>query len=303
MEKYRQFAHQATGVNPFIPPGINAKLSLFYLRAVLLWPLFAIRLLVLFSVALPTLAVFDKLPVRSIRASLVSLMSLISLKLLGFSAQSSEPDYKKLRMMNQVKTGNPGHVIISQYQSPCDVLVLGWSVAPESFGFPASDGRIEALGIFWAFLQAGMSQPLTGTLSVSEFFESKKFSVLFPEGCRTNGTGVLSWDKSLREEISRYSIMSKLGTVAIAYNTDTPYSAHLAPGGNFMIWLWGLGLSLRHTVKISRLSASKVDDPRALFVRLCNSIRKEGSVDTDLSCVNGSEFAKYWNKTRVTKYL
>ncbi len=183
MEKYRQFAHAATGVNPFIPPGINVKTSLLPLRWVLLAPIAVLRLLIA-AIMLVFLFAADCTPVAPLRMILMKIFARMILLSLGFvNISYPDPEYKKLRMM-QPKSDISIKLFVSQYQSPCDILTIAFALAPKYFAFPCVDSSLKLCSTVPALLLSMQAnQPTSGNTNLTDLIETKSFgqTVIFPK--------------------------------------------------------------------------------------------------------------------------
>ena len=291
MEKYRQFAHPGTGINPFIPPNVHRKPGTWEkVIFIVTLPLNLVRA-VLLLIACTLWNVLDRLPLREYP---VSLLTNAMLYLIGFSRVASiQPDSRKLRVMlpNDNKTSD--YVIISQYQSACDILVFSARVAPVYFGFIASDGKVKLARSVSAFILALQPQPEIGDIPLDEFLTTKSLGVrvLFAEGARTNGTGVLAWPRGLSEIVKQKPIAHS----SIKYSTSASLNHCTGDGWEFiknLMYYWG------YSAESVILPPVVSDDPRGLFVRVASTGRADPVADTNLTAATARDFEKFWNLTQ-----
>jgi hypothetical protein len=297
MEKYRQFAHSATGINPFLPPNLNNRPTFYQLRMIILAPLNVLRAVVLAILTL-LLSVLDYFPRRDY---LVSAISYLALLILGFKRiKSAQLDSRKLRVMLP-HSNSTNYLLISQYQSAIDVLVLGWIAAPMTFGFLCTDGKVKSCRIINAVRLALETPPETGDISIDEFIKAEGLGlrVLFAEGVKTNGTGALTWPKGLKDQLVKFS---NCGMAAIAYSSDSPACPNHCVGSAYEFIL-NLSLWFGYTAEVALLPPVASDDPRALFVRLASSIRSEAVADTNLTSARALEFRNFWKTTHTEAYV
>ena len=291
MEKFRQFAHPATGINPFIPPNINVVPNRFdpLIRLAMI-PLIFLKLIISLTL-IPVLFIVDILPFRKLTVPIVSRGLLYSLGFFKMRRNQIDPQKLKFKIIDPLLENS---LIISQYQSACDVLIVAAVAAPLNFGFIAADGNVETHRVIGALSAAlNQRQPQSGSISLDSFVSNATLRdrVIFAEGARTNGTGVLAWPVNLSKMISSRPVSFS----CIRYNNDSKYCANhcVGSGRDFLV---NLLLGFSHSASLSFAQGVVCDDPRRLFVRLASIGRLEAVADSDLDVETYEKFQHAWRK-------
>mmetsp|Transcript_64106 Transcript_64106/g.180453 ORF Transcript_64106/g.180453 Transcript_64106/m.180453 type:complete len:343 (+) Transcript_64106:49-1077(+) len=251
MEKYRQWADGGTGINPFVPKWSHHKMSL---------PLRAVKLLVLFPVALARVVIFAAaiawLAVAELLCALILLPILrypvyqgltyvgcgLALFALGVvPIGDSLADYRRLKVAPPKKGGakvfdaGRGVLVLANQQGLTDVLYLGLRLCP-TFVFPAKDGvpvRFSLLGALRRSSTRNANTPAPQPAKLNDIARWAKSGwrgpvVVFPEGTRTNGSGILTWNPQTFDGLGSYPPETAL--VSLEYSKTGAYTPHHTVG-------------------------------------------------------------------------
>ncbi|CAD7950776.1 unnamed protein product [Amoebophrya sp. A120] len=223
MEKYRQFADQTKGVNPFVPVWANRRIPWWHkvTKFLLIFPLvLPVRIvgfvlgflaLVLAWVLLGAVHILSGYLHDLLACLLLPPVCRLCLFSLGFHwidyGRTTDP--RRLRLRTAASSGDKtgrkgntnvedqaqhGRLLVCNAQGPCDVLYFGL-FGYNSFCFThSSTARVElSRGIIPAFLRAAeiYGERLPEDAYLSAATDLSRPTVLFAEGARTNGTCVL----------------------------------------------------------------------------------------------------------------
>ncbi|RKO98007.1 hypothetical protein CXG81DRAFT_15171 [Caulochytrium protostelioides] len=223
MEKYSKWRDPATGIQPFLtpqPPRSGASLSGLPSRAgvygawLLRAPLIVVRMLLLLVVGIVWMAAdaTDALPshhrgVRRVRATLrrwrYFVLGRTALFLCGFYRIDYEnaPARRGAHQLHaHADVALPGDVLVSNYQSYFDVLLLATYDAP-IFTTISETGRVTPISVWQALLAPLCSPgadgaPVAMTLREASLYAQHTATTpaplcIFPEGTPSNGRAVL----------------------------------------------------------------------------------------------------------------
>ena len=287
MEKYRQFSHAATGVNPFLPTSIKSDPTLRVVRFLLLLPLNLVRVLVLICL-LPCLFAFKSVSI--LRRILLPITARIMLSILGVAIRIQSPEYRKLKLTEGILQSSKETLVV-QTQSPIDPLILMAIACTSCFGFLQPDGSV-VQGLSFC---CQSKPPVSSRVSLTEFLQQSTNKVLFVDVARTNGSGLLAWPKGTATCLKQVP----LSFCGINYSTGNPANAHFTVG-SFSQWLIGFALYF-HTADVLVARSIPIEDPRQALVRVASAARKEEVVDTDLTAETAAKFHDYWMTSQSQK--
>ncbi|KAF4723241.1 hypothetical protein FOZ63_032362 [Perkinsus olseni] len=243
MEKYTAFADPSSGVNPFIPfwlanPPRDSK-GVKLLRPLLLClPLVVLRLpflilgMLLLAVSQLLVTVFTLLS-APVGRGLACLLYPVSAKLvlLGVGVVRYHKDLAdsrrlKIRPIVDPASFGSSDIILSNYQSLTDVLLLLACWAPREFIFVNSAGQARILGPIGALLEACSKNPGQWGPQVAGLPDAEQILdegagpyVIFAEGARTNGTGILRFPKKVDAFVEAARKSERLGAAGIHYSS------------------------------------------------------------------------------------
>lgn len=310
MEKYRQFAHAGTGVNPFVAATSNYR-SVSLSRAArfaVLGVIFPVRaLLLLVAVAGMVLGegiswFFFLIPpvLFPVRRFFFALFGRVALLSLGVVVRTREPDARRLKLRPPL-TGSTGRgeVVLCPLQSVVDVILLA-TVLGCDFAFVALDGSVRRCGFSRALVLASADPAVSfGQNNRSQISSSRAPTCLFLEGARTNGLGALSFP-SKGAVVDLLDAEARVGIAAVRYSgggataaphTSEPVIQHLC---SMMLWWghWGWYVRLSGNDAVAAVpSKPRVTALRPLYLRVRGAL---GSVvDTDLSAATAVKFLQY----------
>jgi hypothetical protein len=222
MEKFNRWSDPATGINPFVPVNRNHRLSfiakVFSFFGGILLLLIRIPILICVGFAHFILsACFERIPVNAIRRLLLRFVDVVFigtiLFLLGFwNTPLSYADRNRLRLRRS-KSNNrptsvgsnikPGDIILSNYTSYIEVLVLAYWFSPIFANVVTKDGKFEEAGVVpesvWQTVARSLSSgglpKSANTRTLKQLSKENCGSpiVCFPEGVKTNGSGILKF--------------------------------------------------------------------------------------------------------------
>lgn len=277
MEKYRPFADQGTGVNPFVPAWSHHRSSLpVKALKVLLSPLVFVRfclLLVAFGWLGLAEIVCALIPLGVVRYPVYRLLtyigSFLALLILGIvPVEEALADHRRVKIPPakakgaQVFDAKMGTIVLANQQGVADVLYLCFKLCP-TFVFADAAGAPVQCGVFGALRKSVARVPrdvLEGSQqNLAEIAKAARSSwrgpvVVFPEGARTNGSCVLAWKPVTFEGLKFFDAFPGTALVGLAYSKTGPYTNHHTVGGawNHLVFLC---FQPFHTVKATWLSA------------------------------------------------
>lgn len=336
MEKFRQFGDGGTGVNPFVPVWSNYK-AYAVVRAVkymVMAPIAVLRL-GFFMLAMCWLLVaegVDKfVPIKFIRSPINQLLVWIGARqalvavgiLTPFCTTEQLADYRRLKLAPPKDAADldtfdaeGGCLVICNMQSLVDVLFLAMKLCP-TFVFPAADGTPVRLSVLAALSRAGarrLEQAPASPQKLAAIVEEARAKwrgpvVLFAEGTRTNGSGVLVWKPKTFEGVDFEKLPDGVALAALEYNKTGAYTPHHTVGTTFRHLFW-MCMQPWHTVKGTWLCAKPTLEaikgkPHAEQVALLRSVLTRmitGAVEVDVAADKHTEFMGYWDASQRKGY-
>lgn len=304
MEKFRQFADESTGINPYIPVWGQTKPTL--VRRVLGVPIFLARASIL-SVCLAMFTAFsvviELVYLDHLRIILYSIflngLSRVMLLCLGClwisesldrsSASPAENSSKRAR-----------RVVYVNRQGFCDILVCSSVLGDPEYLFMEDSGMYLASSSWSALL---FSLGFKSTKGVSRLSSANKLKsqnclrplVLFMEEANTNGTCILEWNRT--EKIPDTSEMrsllgENLESLIIKYKLRSPYGPQFTTGdiGNHLYNM------------LSKITHFEIDLKIASRDVMKNRMAKLGQGSTTRDA-NGSSLRDLQKKRRVDDLL
>merc|ERR1719443_997716 len=167
-------------------------------------------------------------------------MGLTALGILSVSSVAA--DHRRLKCRPSAKEIGPGsdakhgRMILTNYQGFTDVLYYGLKVCPV-FVFPAADGSPVAFGLLGALMRALQSKPLPKSKATLAQILEKAHSgwegpvVVFAEGAKTNGSGILAWKPQTFKGIPKLEKPQGTLLACIEYSKAGAYTPHHTVGG------------------------------------------------------------------------
>lgn len=335
MEKYRVFADGGTGVNPFVPPWSNYKASLAvnFLKGLFMTPIAMLRvcifmLAVLWLVAGQTICKF--IPIGVLRRPIQKLYTFTgcAAALFGLGVVplgDSLADYRRLKLPPSKKASSSvpfdagrGCLVFVNQQGLTDILYLGMKLCP-TFVFAASNGAPVQFSLVGALMRAsarriGAPPSKESAQSLAEIAANAKANwqgpvVVFAEGARTNGSGVLTWRPETFAGME--SVAKPVGSAvyAMQYSKTGAYTPHHVVGTAFRHVMW-LCMQPFHTVTgvwlpSDEVAAAVAGKPlqeqsgllRTLLVRML-----QGAVEVDVGAAKHVEFMGFWDASQKKGY-
>eukprot|EP00811_Abedinium_folium_P000499 NODE_10457_length_1350_cov_8.106296.p1 GENE.NODE_10457_length_1350_cov_8.106296~~NODE_10457_length_1350_cov_8.106296.p1 ORF type:complete len:352 (-),score=99.23 NODE_10457_length_1350_cov_8.106296:293-1312(-) len=332
MEKYRAFADASTGVNPFVPLWSHHKrpLLLRFAKFCLFLPIATVRLLLLLVaiVWLTLAAVLATLvPLALLRRPIYRLLTFVGCKVALFAfgivaTGDTAVEHRRLKL-NPPKTNavrsfgaHHGTLVFANHQSFIDILLLGARICP-TFVIPAADGTPVAYGLLGAFWRAG-ARELPGPPAKPEGLgdivrraQKRRAGpiVVFAEGARTNGSGVLLWKPKTFELLPSFVGPAGTALLVFDYSKAGAYTPHHTVGSHLRHSFW-LTMQAWHTVKTSWFEAAdltaalrgKSKEESVAFLRSSLVHMAPGSVDIAVEANTLPEFMRYWDTSHRKGY-
>ena len=302
MEKYRKFADNGTGVNPFIPVHFASprhehalsrylRISVLGLFLVIRVPLFA----VLFALTALTdilfmVPVVSEILVRPIIRPLIAYLTLVIMGL-PCSVPSGVEDFRRLKMKRPSDSPLKPSITLSTFHGYVDVLVHAISTRPSAFAFIALDGKFTiCYSIISGLLTATKSPLPAGTTTIVP-----SNSLLFANASPTNGLGILKLDiptlsvaiSNRPFQIAKIQYQSSYGPHHLV---SSPFS-HLI---DLMLGNW-----------FGRASVFKLPEPVTNAVQIPGLLARltPAAVETEVEQKTFLEFKQYWTETQNVSYV
>jgi len=244
---------------------------------------------------------------------------------LGFwfpTASASQADHRRLKLAPPkekryfIFDAPRGGLVIANMQGFTDVLFLGMKLDPV-FVFPAADGTPVAYSLFGALRRAGgrrLAMTPENPQTLAQILEAAKSSwsgpvVLFPEGARTNGGGVLAWKPKTFQGLESFEKPKGTSLVSLEYNKGGAYTPHHTVGTAFRHVFW-LCMQPYHNVTSVWLSDSDTANAvkgkslteateylRTVLVRMI-----PGAVELSIGAEKHQEFMAFWDASQRKGY-
>ncbi|TRY50309.1 Uncharacterized protein CTYZ_00000700 [Cryptosporidium tyzzeri] len=211
MEKFRQFADESTGINPYIPIWGQTKTSI--LRKIIGFPILITRSIIL-SICLIMFTIFSMV---------IELMYLEHLRIIFFSiflnglsrvillcfgciwiSENLDKNTKSSSSNDEKKSKATRKVIYVNRQGFCDIFVCSTILGDPEYMFMDNSGIYLASNSFYALLfSIGLKKNIRGGISFisssnklkSIYNNSLRPLIVFMEEVNTNGTCILEWTK------------------------------------------------------------------------------------------------------------
>lgn len=335
MEKYKRFADPGTSINPFVPVWSNTRSSLpVKALKVLLSPLAFVRLAVLLLTFL-WLALADivgaVIPVGIVRYPVYRILTKIgctlALGILGVIPTAAEPaDHRRLKIPLQKAKGTgvfdaaSGCLVLSNYQGFMDVLYLCLQLSP-IFVFVDQNGAPTACGVF-AALRRSMARAPPAEVgkchgeSLQAIAQRAKSLwspvVVFPEGARSNGSCVLTWNDATFQGMESLDKPVGAAICGITYSKTGAYTLHHTVGRPLQ-HLFFLCFQLFHTVQVNWLSAANLApslvregkkmtrEEQVVHVRTLLARVVPDAVEVQVGMSTFYDFSDYWDASQGKK--
>lgn len=334
MEKYRQFADGGTGVNPFVPEWSHYRMSL---------PKRMVKVLVMFPIALVRMAIVTLavlwlclshaicilLPLGFVRYPIYRVLTYVgcAIGLLGLGVMPTPggevlADHRRLKLAPPKKGGGRtfdatrGALVLANQQSIVDVFYLGMKLCP-TFAFVASDGSPVELSLLGALRHSCARFPSLAQTRHSRLEDILLRAragwwgpvVLFPEGARTNGSCVLTWNSKTFEGLTSFDKPYGTALVSIVYSKTGAYTPHHTVGSGLR-HIFFMCLQPWHTVVATWLPTTDVAAAaqgksleaqipllRTLLVRMVPR-----AVEVDVGAEKHLGFMDYWETSQSKAY-
>ncbi|CAI7722410.1 conserved Plasmodium protein, unknown function [Plasmodium vivax] len=341
MEKYREFADAATGINPFLPVWVNNKLSVHEkLLKFLLFPLVLCRfcflsLTLIFMIFLNSLVnLFIFQCVKDFFYQIIQgIYCRLLLFYLGFFYMDEEYASHKRVKIKCMKKKIPfsyddyGHIYLSNFTSFVDILYLAYRLNP-LFVIINKNGSLSPV-FFFDLIKLSLQFSLPNKKGefknleqVHVFAKNKKIKsvVIFPEGMKSNGSCILLWKNEIFTH-SEYVIKNKCNLIAFTYETSlipkkwslfytSPHTVF-----NPVLHIILLCFNIYNKIKIVWLSEKDIAeslrefdfshcDELVHYLRsLMGLMKPTGGTLVNVKADLLEKFVKYWNLTRGRAYL
>ncbi len=306
MEKYRKFADEATGVNPFLPshfigpyrePMIPGQVFLLVLLLILRIPF------ILFNLLMMGITDLIFLYVPSMQRVLFRPAICLWLALwcgVHFMPVLEAADYRRLKMKHPSAVVDPlaCRIWLAPFHGFYDVLLHGIVVRPTWFVFPALDGTFVVCRTILGALRTAMACPIEkGTqAALPDSTTSAEVLLVFATAAPSNGHGILRSSPAITSlHLSNYQI------IKIDYHDgDCSYGPqHMV--GTWYSHLWKMltrsGGAWNVSVSFLPDFACETSQLEPLLSRL-----KPVCPQTKLDSNDYVEFRKYWEETQRADY-
>jgi len=332
MEKFRQFGDPGTGVNPFVPAWIQYRspIPVRIVKVLVMLPVAIIRLALLL-IALLWIALGElicmlipmgviRYPIQRLFQRMGCSLALSALGLLWIGEEMA--DYRRLKLpVSKNQSASPasdsksGALIIANQQSFTDILYFGWKVSPV-FVFVVADGAPIRVGIFGALKRASLAKPeaprgrpVDLNKALVEARDGWQPVVLFPEGSRTNGSGILPWQDRTFEGMQSLDKPVCATLCALEYSKTGAYTPHHTIGGLFY-HVFFICLQPWHTLKAVWLASADASaaakgkpvlEQTALLRTLVSRMLPQ-AVEFSIPATTHTRFMEYWYTSQKKSY-
>ncbi|VWU50498.1 conserved protein, unknown function [Hepatocystis sp. ex Piliocolobus tephrosceles] len=341
MEKYREFADAATGINPFVPVWANNKLNIqekilkFLLLPLVIFRLCFLCLTLIFMIFLNML--INLLIFRILKDFCYQIIQIIYCRILLFYLgflylEERYASHKKVEIKCNKKKipftyNDYGHIFLSNFTSFVDILYLAFRLNPV-FIVINKNGTLSPI-FFYDFIKFSFQFSIPNKngifkniQEIHNYAKNKKIHnvVIFPEAMKSNGSCILLWRSEIFNN-SEYVLKNKCNIITFTYENNfinKKINLFYSPPHTVyhpFIHIYFLCFNVYNKIKITWLSEKDIEhslkdndfatsEEYAEYLRkLMSQMKYNDGTLVNIKADMLEKFVMYWNKTRKKKYL